>query len=135
MHVAGRVLVLRCRGAVDGSAPSVHLISQEAKSRNTKVVVVDTTQAAYADTAGLRWLIALQNAIEEAGRQMRVVACHGAQIWRTLALLRPMTERLQIFSDMSSAWRSRSCRRDAECPPGFPSGVERRHRPLSMPKQ
>ena len=112
MQSAGRVLLLRCRGAVDGSAPSPLTVSQEAKSKNAKYVVVDTTDAHYADSAGLRWLIALQDAVGDTGRDLRVVASDGARIRRTLAMLGPLTQRLCLFDNLPDAWKPGGPRRN-----------------------
>ena len=105
MQSAGRVLVLRCRGAVDGAAPSPLAVSQEAKSKNAKLVVVDTTDAHYADSAGLRWLIALQDTMGDSGPDVRVVASDKKRIRRTLDMLGPITERLKLFDSVVSAWK------------------------------
>jgi len=105
MQSAGRVLLLRCRGVVDGSAPSPLAVSQEAKSKNAKLVVVDTTDAHYADSAGLRWLIALQDTMGDTGADLRVVASDKKRIRRTLDMLGPITKRLNLFDSVLSAWK------------------------------
>jgi len=106
MQSAGRVLLLRCRGVVDGSAPSPLAVSQEAKSKNAKLVVVDTTDAHYADSAGLRWLIELQDTMGEGGGpDLRVVASDKKRIRRTLDMLGPITKRLNLFDSVLSAWK------------------------------
>ena len=93
MQSAGRVLLLRCRGVVDGSAPSPLAVSQEAKSKNAKLVVVDTTDAHYADSAGLRWLIELQDTMgERGGPDLRVVASPAPRDLVELATLRVLLD-------------------------------------------
>jgi anti-anti-sigma regulatory factor len=55
--------------------------------RGAKSLVVDTTGAAYADSNGLRWLIALQETLTKYGIVISILASRNSKVLRNLELL------------------------------------------------
>jgi anti-anti-sigma regulatory factor len=55
--------------------------------RGAKSLVVDTTAAAYADSNGLRWLMALQETLTKYGIVISILASRNSKVLRNLELL------------------------------------------------
>lgn len=65
-------------------------------------LLLDTTRASYADSDGLRWLLALKAACDAEGFPLRILARKGGRVWRNLRLL---NANLALFASGRAAWR------------------------------
>ncbi len=88
----GRTLMLRASGPLDcnsvlcRTAPAV--IAARACSEHSRVVVLDAYPTEYADSDGLRWLLALRTALAASAMPLHVVARPASRVRRNLDLLR-----------------------------------------------
>lgn len=86
LHTVGRTALLRCNAPLAGGPEPKQLIAQIEKS-GARTVLLDASQAGWADSEGLRWLLALQGALLARGHRFRVVAREGGRVWRNIRLL------------------------------------------------
>jgi len=98
-HALGRVYLLDCAGPLGGPDPDALLL--EAIGGGARIVLVDATRAAYADSQGLRWLLCLRNAAAERDVCLRLAAPEGGNIWRNVTLLRAG---FLLYPSVQSAW-------------------------------
>lgn len=99
LQVFGRVLLLRWNSAFDGTAPTPEQISKYTKSGKTRYLVLDTTDAPYTDTDGLRWLMRLR----EQNVPYRIAARPNSKVWRALKLVQLDQN---LFDSVKNAWRT-----------------------------
>lgn len=102
-HALGRVLLLRCEGELDGTGPTPEQVVTAARQRQARFLLLDTTQAAYADTNGLRWLIRLRALLEAAGQSLRIAAPPKGKVCRSLTLLQL---EMDVYETCGRAWRT-----------------------------
>ena len=95
----GRIYYLRCDGPMGGPTPEQ--ITHEAFATGARVILVDATHAEYADSDGLRWLLALRQAAEERGLCLRIAAATEGRIWRNITLLEA---HMDLYPTVQSAW-------------------------------
>jgi len=76
--------------------------------RGAKSLVVDTTAAEYADSNGLRWLLALQQTLATHGMVVRVLASRNSKVLRNLELLGGAFE---VTTDARKAWYRKAWRK------------------------
>ena len=95
----GRIFYLRCDGPVGGPKPEQ--ITHEAFATGARTILVDATHAEYADSDGLRWLLALKQAAAERGLCLRIAAATEGRIWRNITLLEAD---LDLYPTVQSAW-------------------------------
>jgi anti-anti-sigma regulatory factor len=69
--------------------------------RGAKSLVVDTTASAYADSNGLRWLMALQQTLTKYGIVISVLASRNSKVLRNLELLGGV---IDVTTDARRAW-------------------------------
>jgi hypothetical protein len=98
IYSLGRALLIRCVGPLGGPEPEETVA--KARRAHIRIVVVDATHADYADSDGLRWLLAMQSGAAEEGIEVRIAACEGGNIWRNVVLLRAG---LPLYSDVQTA--------------------------------
>jgi len=98
----GRILLLRCNEALDGSGLTPEQITDLTKTNGIRYLLVDTTEARYADSGGLRWLLRLRQAVASAGKRLRIVARPGSKVWRNIQLLE--TD-LEVYPSLARAWK------------------------------
>ena len=100
IHTAGRTALLRCNAPLSGGPDPVALLAQIERS-GAREVLLDTTQASWADSEGLRWLLALHQTLNTHGHALRIVAPTGGRVWRNISLLK--TD-LPVFTSVKAAW-------------------------------
>ena len=100
-HLSGRVLLLEWEGPLDGSDPSHVAAAARALTSQERFLLLDMTRAAYADTAGLRWLFRLRDRAEASGKRLRIAARRGGKVWRNLALL---AAGIDVYESLPQAW-------------------------------
>jgi Anti-anti-sigma regulatory factor (antagonist of anti-sigma factor) len=95
----GRIFYLRCDGPMGGPPPE--RLADEASADGARIVLVDATHAEYADSEGLRWLLALRREADERGLCLRIAAPTGGKVWRNIKLL---DAGLSLHPTVQSAW-------------------------------
>lgn len=100
----GRWLLLRCwDNPLDGRGPTPAQVAAQAYACAAHFVLLDVTDAPYADSDGLRWLLRLRDTLEAEGKCLRIAARRGGKIWRNLDLLGADFE---VFESVRTAWKS-----------------------------
>jgi hypothetical protein len=102
LHGVGRMLLLRCDAPLSSDSLSVDSVRQELTRRRCRGVLLDVTRASYADSDGLRWLLALKAACDAGGIPLRILARKGGRVWRNLRLL---NANRALFASGRAAWR------------------------------
>ncbi len=74
--------------------------------RASRRVVLDLRRAEFIDSTGVRGLLSLQKATEEAGGQFRLVTTENSQVRRILKLL-AINGRFAMFESAIDAWITR----------------------------
>lgn len=100
LHTAGRTALLRCDSPLSGGPDPDILLAQIERS-GAREVLLDTTHASWADSEGLRWLLALHQTLSTHGHPLRIVAPTGGRVWRNISLLQ--TD-LPVFASVKAAW-------------------------------
>lgn len=100
LYDVGRTWLLRLCSPLTGG-PDVLGIRAAMERRGAKSLVVDTTAAEYADSNGLRWLLALQQTLATHGMVVRVLASRNSKVLRNLELLGGAFE---VTTDARKAW-------------------------------
>lgn len=107
--MAGRWSVVRCVGPLDAQG-SVRLRSLlTGPMQRARRVILDLSAAAYADSEGLRELLALQQHLQTAGAELRLVVPPGSRIDRALRLV-GFASLLSLYPSARLAWRQKSPR-------------------------
>jgi hypothetical protein len=99
VYSAGRTALLRCNAPLSGGPDPVQLLAQIERS-GAREVLLDTTQATWADSDGLRWLLSFQQVLATRGHSLRIVAHEGGRVWRNISLLQ--TD-LPLFGSVKAA--------------------------------
>lgn len=108
-RVLGRVCLVRCDGPMGGTPsglgagtlPDPEALTDAAARMGARTVLVDATEAPYADSDGLRWLLRLRGAASERGLAVRVAARPKGRVWRNVALL---AAGFELFPSVREAW-------------------------------
>jgi hypothetical protein len=100
VHTLGRRALLLCQTPLSGGPDPEVLLSQMEKD-GTREVLLDATQSPWADSDGLRWLLALQRTLETKGRSLTVVARAEGRVWRNVVLLQAG---LALYPSVRAAW-------------------------------
>ena len=101
VYTAGRTAVLRCNAPLSGGPDPETLLSQIERC-GAREVLLDATDAPWADSAGLRWLLALQHTLLAHGHPLSVAAHADGRVWRNVALLQAG---LHLYPSVRAAWR------------------------------
>jgi hypothetical protein len=107
LYDVGRTWLLRLCSPLTGG-PDVLGIRAAMEQRGAKSLVVDTTAAEYADSNGLRWLLALQQTLATHGIVIRVLASRNSKVLRNLQLLGGAFE---VTTDARQAWYRKAWRK------------------------
>ena len=107
LYDVGRTWLLRLCSPLTGG-PDVTGLQAAMARRGAKSLVVDTTAAAYADSNGLRWLLALQQTLATHGIVIRVLASRNSKVLRNLELLGGAFE---VTTDARQAWYRKAWRK------------------------
>jgi hypothetical protein len=101
LHAAGRTALLRCDAPLSGGPDPIVLMAQIKRS-GARDVLLDATAAScsWADSEGLRWLLALHQTLQTHGHGLRVVAPVGGRVHRNISLLQ--TD-LPLFTSVKAA--------------------------------
>lgn len=102
-QLSGRVLLLRCDGPLNGQALTPEQVVSTVKARGVRLLVLDTTQASFIDTDGLRWLQRLREKLAETGSSLRIAARPKGKVWRTLRLFNYDKD---MYDSPARAWKS-----------------------------
>ncbi|MFZ4783503.1 MAG: hypothetical protein ACOYLC_14425 [Armatimonadaceae bacterium] len=100
LYDVGRTWLLRLCSPLTGG-PDVVGIRAAMERRGAKSLVVDTTAAAYADSNGLRWLMALQETLTKYGIVISILASRNSKVLRNLDLLGGAFD---VTTDARRAW-------------------------------
>jgi hypothetical protein len=92
IETVGRTLLLRACGPLNESStlcrtPPATIVNR-ARRENSRVIVLDAYPAEYADSDGLRWVLALRSALSTENIPFHVVSRPNSRVWRNLELLR-----------------------------------------------
>ena len=101
VYTAGRTAVLRCNAPLSGGPDPEILLSQIERS-GAREVLLDATEADWADSGGLRWLLALQHTLTAHGHPLSVAAQANGRVWRNVSLLQAG---LILYPTVRAAWR------------------------------
>src|SRR5690242_14375867 len=82
----GRGLVVRCDRELSMESVSAIEALLLARRGRSRFLVLDLSRAAYADSAGLRWLACVRENLERQGMQLRVIVGPRGTLRRALAL-------------------------------------------------
>ena len=100
LYDVGRTWLLRLCSPLTGG-PDVLEIRAAMEHRGAKSLVVDTTAAEYADSNGLRWLLALHQTLTTHGMVVRILASKNSKVLRNLELLGGAFD---VTTDARNAW-------------------------------
>lgn len=106
IDAVGRTLMLRACGPLDGdstlcrTAPAE--IAHRAHREHSRVVVLDAYPTEYADSDGLRWVLALRSALVAEGVPFHVVSRPHSRVRRNLDLL---SADLSLYETVQDALR------------------------------
>jgi anti-anti-sigma factor len=103
---AGRSSVVRCAEPLDATASERLRALVAGSVRNSRRVILDLSAAAYADSAGLRGLLILQQRLRTQGAELRLVVPPGSRIDRALRLV-GFASLLALYPTGRLAWRER----------------------------
>jgi len=84
---AGRATVVRCAEPLDATVSERLRTLLAGPVQKTRRVILDLSAAAYADSAGLRELLHLQQRLRSHGAELRLVVPPGSRIDRALRLV------------------------------------------------
>jgi anti-anti-sigma factor len=100
----GRRLVVRCgRELSDETGRLIERMAQ-VHAGPSRSVVLDLSNAAYADSGGLRWLLRFMVTLEQHNAKLHLVVAQKSRVARTLALSGYGCF-LSLHSSARSAWR------------------------------
>lgn len=98
----GRLAFLSVTAPLDYLEAGSFLEQALALGRRQRCLVVDLERCDYADSAGIRALVKLADALEANGGELRLVVPRKSRICRALSLLR-LLQRLQVYSSLPEA--------------------------------
>ncbi|MBC8135043.1 MAG: hypothetical protein H8F28_04045 [Fibrella sp.] len=91
IEAIGRTLMIRACGPLDGDSTLCRTppadIAHRAHREHSRVVVLDAYPTEYADSDGLRWVLALRSALATEGVPFHVVSRPQSRVRRNLDLL------------------------------------------------
>jgi anti-anti-sigma factor len=104
--MAGRSSVVRCAEPLDaqGCERLRALVSETV--RRARRIILDLSATGYADSAGLRELVALQQRLQTEGTELRLVVPPGSRIDRALRLV-GFYSLLAVYPTARLAWQER----------------------------
>src|SRR6478609_8925988 len=100
---SGRAALARVDGPLSGEHCPRLLDGVRPLCRSLQRLVLDLRRTLYIDSAGVRALLQLQQDVEAAQGELRLVVTPGSRVEKTLSLLR-LTARFQTFGTASDAW-------------------------------
>lgn len=95
--------MLRCKGPWNGDDLSPEQVATTVKSRGTRLLLIDATQASFIDSDGLRWLQRLRDQLADTGTSLRIAARPKGKVWRTLRLFNYDKD---MYDSPARAWKS-----------------------------
>ena len=110
----GRVFLLRWDGPLDGSGPAPAQVAASAVCADARFILLDLLRVPFADSDGLRWLLALTSEAAASGVGLRIAVRPGGKVRRNLALLQVG---LELHESVALAWK-------APLPAGRPPGLK-----------
>jgi anti-anti-sigma factor len=110
--MAGRSSVVRCAEPLDATASERLRALVGGPVQKARRVILDLSAAAYADSAGLRELLSLQQRLRTQGAELRLVVPPGSRIDRALHLV-GFASLLALYPSVRLAWRERGRPRPA----------------------
>jgi anti-anti-sigma factor len=102
----GRTGLLTPTGPLNGAAAAALVAQIRALSAACRSLIVDLRRVDYVDSQGAKALLALRDAVSEAGGRLRLVIAEGSPVERTLRLLR-FDGLFPIFRRAADAWRGK----------------------------
>jgi anti-anti-sigma factor len=111
-RMAGRSSVVRCAEPLDATASERLRALVAGPVQTARRVILDLSAAAYADSAGLRELLHLQQRLRTQGAELRLVVPPGSRIDRALRLV-GFASLLALYPSGRLAWRERGRLRPA----------------------
>jgi len=102
--MAGRSSVVRCAEPLDATASERLRALVGGPLQKARRVILDLSSAAYADSAGLRELLELQQRLRTQGAELRLVVPPGSRIDRALRLV-GFASLLALYPSGRLAWR------------------------------
>src|SRR5947209_7650069 len=101
----GRSSVVRCAQPLDAQMGARLQVLVAGSVQRARRVILDLSAAAYADSAGLRALLALQQRLQTQGTELRLVVRPGSPIDRALRLV-GFASLLALYPTVQLAWRA-----------------------------
>lgn len=102
--MAGRSSVVRCGQPLDAQVCARLRALMAGSMQRARRVILDLSAAAYADSAGLKELLALQQRLQTEGAELRLVVPPGSRIDRALRLV-GFASLLSLYPTGRLAWR------------------------------
>jgi anti-anti-sigma factor len=102
--MAGRSSVVRCGQPLDAAVCAGLRALVAGPMQRARRVILDLSAAAYADSTGLKELLALQQRLQKEGAELRVVVPPGSRIDRALRLV-GFAPLLSLYPSGRLAWR------------------------------
>ncbi len=102
--MAGRSSVVRCGQPLDAPGCLRLRAAVSQSLQRARRVILDLSATAYADSVGLRELVALQQHLQTEGRELRLVVLPGSRIDRALRLV-GFSSLLSLYPTGRLAWR------------------------------
>jgi anti-anti-sigma factor len=103
--MAGRSWVVRCAQPLDARTSEGLRALVTGSVHRARRVILDLSAAAYADSVGLRELLALHQRLRTQGAELRVVVPPGSRIDRALRLV-GFASLLALYPSARLAWRA-----------------------------
>jgi anti-anti-sigma factor len=110
--MAGRWSVVRCVEPLDAQGSARLRTLFTGTVQRARRVILDLSASAYADSAGLRELLALQQYLQTEGAELRLIVPPGSRIDRTLRLV-GFASLFSLYPNARLAWRQKSSTRGA----------------------
>jgi anti-anti-sigma factor len=104
-NMAGRAWVVRCAQPLDAQASAGLRALVTGSVQRARRMILDLSAAAYADSVGLRELLALQQRLRLQGTELRLVVPPGSRIDRALRLV-GFASLLALYPTARLAWRA-----------------------------
>jgi anti-anti-sigma factor len=102
----GRTSLVTPTGPLNGAAGTALLAQIRALTAACRSLIVDLRRVDYVDSQGAKALLALRDAVSEAGGRLRLVIAEGSPVERTLRLLH-FDSLFPIFRRVTDAWRGK----------------------------
>lgn len=125
--MAGRSWVVRCVQPLDAQASAGLRALITGSVQRARRVILDLSAAGYADSVGLRELLALQQRLRTQGAELRLVVPPGSRIDRALHLV-GFASLLALYPTARLAWRPSRASGDPPAASRAPRGRRQRAR-------